>query len=972
MESLTDEDTSDKSMDILLSMSSGINEAKDLVNKCHGGNSSNSGCEEKITVKQLQKLIKRMGECLSSIPSSTFQNQEFAKVAMQSLAKEMNHAQFEVRETLELQHKEQECQKSSSKKQQKEHPEQKESDFSSIHVGVSRDTSQVLNSPLLIKFPEKKSIDSPSKYSNRSSRSSSAMPQMLEYAEPLYETFYCPLTKKIMEDPVTIESGVTCERAAITEWFEEFKNSEKIFCPITGKKLMNRVLRANVALKTTIEEWIARNEAAQIKVVRAALSLASSTTMVFEAIRDLQGICTRKKYNKIEVRNTGVLPLLVKFLEYRDRDVRCAALELLCELTEEDDEGKEMLVEMVDISTVIKMLSSGSLLIRQASLLLIHEFSKSQSFCQKIRSVPGGILILIRIKYNQSVDAFSSEKAEEILKNLEAYPENIKHMAENGFLEPLLNHLTEGSEEMQMEMTSYLGEIVIGNDSKAYVAERASPALIQMVHSGNTLSRSSAFKALAQISSYSPNAKILIKSGIIQIMAEEMFARRIYDEPMNSKNEAASILANIFESGIELDNLQANSHGHKITSDYILGNIIYMLNNSTPDELNISLIRILLCLTKSPKSMETIVSVMKQTEARYTLIELINNPHDELGVAAIKLLIELSPHIGYTLVERLCKIRGQPENLLLGHTMPEITERQAVSAKFLAKLPDQNLTLNLALIRKNSVPKILQMIDQIQIHGIRTSRYASAYLEGLVGILVKFTTTLYQPESLSTARNYNLTVLFTELLMKTSSDEVQRLSAIGLENLSLESVHLSVPPRIEKTKSWKRSLPKFQSFGSSNKRKIRICPVHRGVCSSQDTFCLVEANAVKSLLACLDHENSEVVEAAMSAVCTLLDDRVDVDNSVSILSEANAVQHVLNAVKEHKEEGLQQKSFWVIEKFLMKGGDNSASDISQDRLLTATLISAFHHGNGNTRQMAEKILRLLNKMPNFPNSIYKL
>ncbi|KDP31420.1 hypothetical protein JCGZ_11796 [Jatropha curcas] len=631
-----------------------------------------------------------------------------------------------------------------------------------------------------------------------------------------------------------------------------------------------------------------------------------------------------------------------------------------------------MIANIVDISTVIKMLSSGHKPIRHAALLLLLELSKSRSLCQKIGSVPGGILMLIRNKYDLAVDAFSSEKADETLKNLERSPENIKHMAENGLLEPLLNHLNQGSEEIKMEMASYLGEITLGNDSKTYVAETASPALIQMVHRGNTLTRRAAFKALAQISSYSPGAKILTKAGIIQVMVEEMFTRRISNEPMNSKNEAAAILANIFETGLELENLQVNSHGHKLTSDYVLYNFIHMINNSTSEELNINLIRILLSLMKLPNSIDTIVSVVKETVASYTLIELINNPHEELGVAAIKLLIELSAHMGHTLVERLCKTRGQPKNLLLCQTSNQITERQAVSTKFLAKLPHQNLTLNLALLRQNAVPSILQTINQIQTTGTRTSRYASAYLEGLVAILVRFTTTLYEPEILSLARNYNFTLVFTELLMRTSSDEVQRLSAIGLENLSAESINLSNPPHIRKKKSWKQALPNFLSFSSSKKRKLPICPVHKGSCSSQNTFCLVDAKVVDRLLACLDHENVEVVEAALSAVCTLLDDKVDVNKSVSILSEANAIRHVLNILKEHKEEGLWQKSFWIIERFLMKGGDKSASEISQDRLLPATLISAFHHGNGNTRDMAEKILRLLNKVPKFPTSNYTL
>lgn len=531
-----------------------------------------------------------------------------------------------------------------------------------------------------------------------------------------------------------------------------------------------------------------------------------------------------------------------------------------------------------------------------------------------------------------------------------------------------------GNEEIKTEMASYLGENVLGHDSKTYVAERVSPALIKMVHTGNPLIRRAAFKALSQISSYQPNGKILIEAGIVQIMAEEMFTRRIYDELMDSKIEAAAILANIFESGLELENLEVNSHGHTMASDYVVCNIIYMLKNSSPDELNTNLIRILMCLTKNPKSMATMVSLAKEIETSFTLIELINNPHEELGVATIKLLIMLAPHMGHTIADRLCKTRGQPENLIqIPNDITRITEKQAVSAKFLAELPHQNLTLNLALLFKNAVPTILQTIRQIQRSGTRSSRYSSSYFEGLVGIIVRFTTTLYDPQILFLARTHNFTIVFTELLMKSSSDEVQRLSAIGLENLSSESINLSKPPQVKKAKFMKLvNLPKFLSFRSSRRKKIPVCPVHRGDCSSENTFCLVDAKAVERLLACLDNENAEVVEAALSALCTLLDDKVDVDKSVNMLNSVNTVRHVLNVIKEHRQEGLWQKSFWVIEKFLMKGGDQSVLDISQDRLLPATLVSAFHHGDGNTRQMAEKILTHLNKMPSYTNSNYTM
>lgn len=104
-----------------------------------------------------------------------------------------------------------------------------------------------------------------------------------------------------------------------------------------------------------------------------------------------------------------------------------------------------MIAETMDISILIRLLSSSHRPIRHKSLLFLLELSRSQSLCENIGSVTGGMLILITIKYNQSIDAFASEIADEILKNLEKSPDNIKCMAENGLLEPLLHHLNEGN-----------------------------------------------------------------------------------------------------------------------------------------------------------------------------------------------------------------------------------------------------------------------------------------------------------------------------------------------------------------------------------------------------------------------------------------------------------------------------------------------------------------------------------------------
>jgi len=90
------------------------------------------------------------------------------------------------------------------------------------------------------------------------------------------------------------------------------------------------------------------------------------------------------------------------------------------------------------------MLSSSYQPIRHAALLLLIELSKSQSLAEKMGRLTGGILMLLQTKYHRSTDTFASEAADQILRNMEQCPRNIKLMAEYGYIEPLLNNLIQG------------------------------------------------------------------------------------------------------------------------------------------------------------------------------------------------------------------------------------------------------------------------------------------------------------------------------------------------------------------------------------------------------------------------------------------------------------------------------------------------------------------------------------------------
>lgn len=157
--------------------------------------------------------------------------------------------------------------------------------------------------------------------------------------EPLYEAFVCPLTKQVMQDPVTLENGQTYERVAIERWFQECKdNGRPTLCPMTGQEV-DTTVKPSLALRNTIEEWTGRNEQARIDIVRQIFSASSAEEDIVFGLNDLQTLCRKNKTNKYRIRNEGLIPLIVDLLK-NGEEARCLALSTLRILAEDDLDNK--------------------------------------------------------------------------------------------------------------------------------------------------------------------------------------------------------------------------------------------------------------------------------------------------------------------------------------------------------------------------------------------------------------------------------------------------------------------------------------------------------------------------------------------------------------------------------------------------------------------------------------------------------
>lgn len=63
--------------------------------------------------------------------------------------------------------------------------------------------------------------------------------------------FICPITLKLMEDPVLLSDGISYERTAIERWLSTNNRSPK-----TNQALSSKRVFANSALKVMIQEYV--------------------------------------------------------------------------------------------------------------------------------------------------------------------------------------------------------------------------------------------------------------------------------------------------------------------------------------------------------------------------------------------------------------------------------------------------------------------------------------------------------------------------------------------------------------------------------------------------------------------------------------------------------------------------------------------------------------------------------------------
>jgi hypothetical protein len=507
-------------------------------------------------------------------------------------------------------------------------------------------------------------------------------------------------------------------------------------------------------------------------------------------------------------------------------------------------------------------------------------------------------------------------------------------------------------------MASSLEKIVLSNDLKILVARRVGSLFGGIVEKGNLEAKEVAFKVLEHISTNAESAKVLIEENVLLPLFRVLSINRTSLLPPRLQEAAAAVLANLVASGVDFGTVPLDGDRTLVSED-IVHSLLLLISNTSPP-IQCKLLEFFDTLSGSTGTVLSIVSAIKSSGAITNLVQFVESDHQESRTASIKLIYKISFHLDHEIAQ---VFRASPT--LLGCLVKVAflndgnADEQDAALQILANLPKRDKHLTRELMEQGAFKIVASKVLSIYRRDAGSDIYDNALLEGLAKFLARITYVLrYEPRCVSLAREYNLAALFTSLLRLNGLDEVQVVSAKALMNLSLESKYLTSTPKFDDSEQ--RS--KHALFGRKPPN-IQFCRVHSGVCSIRDNFCILEGKAVERLIRCLNHSNKKVVEAALAALCTLLEDGVETAEGVSVLHRSNGVAPIFDILKENPTGSLQHRVTWAVERILR--AEDIAQAASTDHSLGSALVHAFQHGDSRTRRIAEAALKHVRKLPTF-------
>ncbi|XP_019709694.1 U-box domain-containing protein 44 isoform X2 [Elaeis guineensis] len=737
--------------------------------------------------------------------------------------------------------------------------------------------------------------------------------------EPL-QSFYCPITRDVMEDPVETSSGQTFERSAIEKWFADGNTN----CPLTMIPLNTEVLRPNITLRKSIEEWKERNTIIIISSIKSTLG-SGDEKEVLESLSQLQELCEEKESNRECLILENYLPILVGLLRRSNSMMRNRALSILRLLVKDNDDHKEKIAEVDNaIESIVKSLARRVEECKLAVALLL-ELSKNNNVRSYIGKVQGCILLLVTTSNSDNNQAASNAK--ELLENLSFLDENVVQMARANYFKPLLERLH--SDDVKNNMVKTLAEMELTDHSKATLFEDgALEPLLQLVSHGDVHTKTMAVKALQKLSSFHQNGLQMIRARAVRPLLD-----LLHLHTTSSPSLREQVAATIMNIAISARHLGPDETLGFLESDDEISWLFSLIILTGPNiQQSILQTFYALCQLQLAGDMR---AKLRQFSAIQVLIPHCENSDLIVRANAVKLLHCLmeggddnisAEHVGQGCLETLLSIIRTSKN----------DEEVAAALGIMSNLPTGYTQITQWLLDAEALPIIVRYLPDGKLSG----PFKSQLIENAVGALCRFTISS-NLECQKRAAEAGVIPLLVRLL-GSGTALTKRRAAISLAQFSESSIGLSRP--VERRGGF---------LCCSAPPEIGCC-VHMGVCSVEGSFCLLEADAVRPLVRMLGEPDPSASDAALRALSTLIEAE-RLQSGSKVLSEMNGIAPIIKLLSSQSSE-LQEKALHVLERiFRLEEYKRMYGASAQMPLVDIT-----QRRSGSTKALAARILAHLN------------
>lgn len=481
-----------------------------------------------------------------------------------------------------------------------------------------------------------------------------------------------------------------------------------------------------------------------------------------------------------------------------------------------------------------------------------------------------------------------------------------------------------------MRMAKTLGEMELTDHNKSALVEcGVLDLLLVLVSHDDVEMKTVGVRALLNLSSLKNNGQEIIKKGAVRPLLNILY--RQTSSPELRELVAATMVhlavSTVPEEGSDSVPVLMLESGDEISE-------LFSFSNLTVIALQQDIFRAFHAMCLSP-SADMVKAKLREDSAVQILFRLCDSACATLRASAVKLLCCLTEdadeetlieHVTQTSIETLLKILKTSDN----------DEEIASALGTVANLP-KSTQISEWLFESRNLSAVFSFIPDG-----RNPPQKQWLVEKGVGATCRLTipTSLQLQKKVAEA---GIIPSLVKLLEAAGSSLTVRGASVALAQLSQNSPRLS------------RQISRRQGFlGCFSGSPESGCPVHRGVCTVEYSFCLLECDAVEPLVQALSSEDSGVCEAALDALLTLIDNE-RLQNGCKVLEKAEAMAGIIRLMSRPCV-SLQEKVLNCLERiFRLVEYKNRYGDLAHMPLVDLT-----QRGNSRVKSLAARILAQLN------------